>query len=84
MSIVIYDSTGNVYLNGTGFPEPQGEINYTKVNTPKGMYLERIDVSVMPHAPVFGDIPKSEIEQLKEEVEHLKANQAAMLSGISE
>lgn len=78
---VIYDNTGYIYLAGEGFPEPQG-IPFLNVEIPEGKLLKSIDVSSKPHKPVFEDIPKSEMEILKEKVAQLEANDEALLSGI--
>lgn len=78
---VIYDKTGYIYLAGEGFPEPQG-IPFLNVEIPEGKLLKSIDVSSEPHKPVFEDIPKSEMEILKEKVAQLEANDEALLSGI--
>lgn len=78
---VIYDNTGYIYLAGEGFPEPQG-IPFLNVEIPEGKLLKSIDVSSEPHKPVFEDIPKSEMEILKEKVAQLEANDEALLSGI--
>lgn len=78
---VIYDNTGYIYLAGEGFPEPQG-IPFLNVEIPEGKLLKSIDVSSEPHKPVFDDIPKSEMEILKEKVAQLEANDEALLSGI--
>ena len=77
---VIYDNTGYIFLAGEGFPEPQG-IPFLNVEIPEGKLLKSIDVSAEPHKPVFEDIPKSEMEILKEQVAELQAQNAALIEG---
>lgn len=79
--LVIYDNKGTVYFAGTGYPEPDG-LQYMNVDTPEGKYFKGIDVSVTPHQPVFEDVPKSDMEILKEKVEQLEAQNEALLKGI--
>lgn len=69
--LVIYDNTGYIFLIGTGFPEPQG-MQHMYVEIPEGKYLKCIDTSQDPHKPIFEDIPKSDIELLKDRVETLE------------
>lgn len=78
--LVIYDNKGMVYFAGTGYPEPEG-LQYMNVEIPEGKYFKGIDVSVMPHQPVFEDIPKSDMEILKEKVAELEAQNQALLKG---
>lgn len=82
--IVIYDNTGYIFLQGHGFPEPQGGVQFLNVEVPEGKKLSAINMNVTPHQPVFDDVPKGKLELLEEEIAALKANQAAMLSGIRE
>lgn len=79
--LVIYDNKGTVYFAGTGYPEPEG-LQHMNVETPEGKYFRGIDVSVVPHQPVFEDIPKSGIEILQEKVEQLEVQNEALLKGL--
>ena len=71
--IVIYDSTGFVYLCGSGFKEPIN-LSYMSIDIPDGKYFDGVDTSVNPPQPIFKDIPKTETEKLKEEIELLKGS----------
>ena len=71
--LVVYDNNGTVYFAGTGYPTPVG-IPYLEFDVPEGKYFKGIDVSVDPPEPIFEDIPKSEIEKMKEEIELLKGS----------
>lgn len=80
--LVVYDNKGQVYFAGTGYPEPEG-IPYINVEVPDGKYFVGVDVTTEPNQPIFKDIPKSELEILKEKVETLEAQNQAMLNGIA-
>lgn len=80
--LVVYDKKGTVYFAGTGFPEPEG-IPFLNVEIPEGKRFAGIDVNVEPNQPIFEDIPKSELEILREEVEELKAQNAAIIEGAN-
>lgn len=79
---VIFDSKGTIFFQGSGFPEPVGELGYLKVDVPEGHYLKEIDMSTGEPVPKFEPYPKSEMEILKEKVAQLEANDEALLSGI--
>jgi len=71
-ALIIYDNEGYVISQMQGsVREPVG-VPFMWVEVPEGKYVKRIDVTVDPHAPVFEDFPKSEIEQLKEENTQIK------------
>lgn len=80
--LVVYDKKGTVYFAGTGFPEPEG-IPFLNVEIPEGKRFVGVNVDVEPNQPIFEDIPKSELEILKEEVEELKAQNAAIIEGAN-
>ena len=79
---VIFDSKGTIFFQGSGFPEPVGELGYLKVDVPEGHYLKEIDMSTGEPVPKCEPYPKSEMEILKEKVAQLEANDEALLSGI--
>lgn len=79
--LVIYDNTGTIYFCGTGFPEPDG-LQHMYVEIPEGKYLKCIDTTQEPHQPVFEDMPKSDMELLKERVETLEQKNEAIETGI--
>lgn len=76
--LVVYDANGVVYFAGTGFPNPSG-IPYLEVEVPEGKYFDGVDISVTPHQAKFKDIPKTEIELLKEKIQELENTQNALL-----
>ena len=71
---IIYDSTGAIYMQGTGFTEPIGELNFLNVSTPHGSYVEKIDTSKNPPEPVIKEYPKSDMELMKGQLEQQQAD----------
>jgi hypothetical protein len=78
-TLIIYDSTGYIIFQGQGdLREPQG-IPFLWVDVLEGKYVQSIDVSGTTHKPVFTDIPKSEVELLKEQVDSLNIAMANIM-----
>ncbi|MZK53425.1 hypothetical protein [Clostridium beijerinckii] len=82
-TLVIYDNSGYIYIQMSGaYRKPQDGINYLEVEIPEGKILKAIDTTTTPHTPIFEDIPKSEIDILKEKQELMqKALDDLLLSG---
>lgn len=67
-TLVIYDSTGYILSQMSGdVREPEG-IPFMWLEIPEGKSLVKIDTSAEEHQPVFADLPKPEIEELKEQM----------------
>ncbi|RII32865.1 hypothetical protein D2A34_21970 [Clostridium chromiireducens] len=74
MTIIIYDNTGEIFLQMTGgYKVPKGGISYLEVEIPSGKQIKEIDVTVTPNKPIFEDIPLSETELLKKRIEEQEA-----------
>ena len=73
-TLVIYDNTGQIFSSPiTGsYILPQGGLNCLEIEIPEGKILKSIDTSVTPNAPVYEDVPVSEIDSLKQQVEDLQ------------
>lgn len=80
--VVIYDTNGKIWYNGSGMGEPVG-LPFLNVEIPEGHYLERIDVSGDTPTPVFVPYPKSEMELLQERVTELESQNKALVEGIN-
>ena len=66
-TLVVYDMTGYIIFQGCGdYREPIG-IPFFWAEIPEGKRIVRIDVSGDTHVPIFEDLPKSEIQLLREE-----------------
>ncbi|QNU66911.1 hypothetical protein EHE19_019130 [Ruminiclostridium herbifermentans] len=87
MTRIIYDITGQIIsqMQGSNLYKPVG-VPYIDVDIPIGKYVKCIDVSVTPNVAVFEDLPKSELQTLKEENTEIKlalAELAEMMAGGS-
>ena len=71
---VIYDSKGTIFMQGSGFSVPDGELTYSEVSIPDNQYLVKMDTSKDPVEPVFADYPKSEMQIMKETLEQQQAD----------
>lgn len=65
--LVIYDSTGKTYFQGTGYPDPTGLLSYMNIDVQEGKYLDSIDTSKDPHEPVFKEYPPTQLDIFEEE-----------------
>lgn len=82
--LIIHDSEGKVYFAGTGFSAPSGTLSYLETEVPDGKYFDGVDTSVNPPQPIFKDIPKSEMQLLKEQIEQLKSDNDILAGSIME
>ena len=84
--LIIYDSTGYIISQMAGsVREPVG-IPYMRVKIPEGKRLIGIDTNKEEHEPIFEDLPKSEVEQLKEQIamqEQAILELSMMIGGIA-
>lgn len=83
---VIYDSKGTIFMQGSGFSKPEGELNYSEVSVPDNQYLVKMDTTKNPVEPVFAEYPKSDIALMKEQLEQQQADldYLKLLSGDEE
>lgn len=83
---IIYDSKGTIFMQGSGFSTPDGELTYTEVSIPENQYLVSIDTSKDPAEPVFAEYPKSDMQIMKETLEQQQADldYLKLLSGDEE
>lgn len=78
-TLIVYDETGYVLLERRGEPapkEPKG-VPFMWVEIPEGKRLKLtdgvgIDVTVTPHQPILEDLPKTEVDVLKQQVNELQ------------
>lgn len=71
---IIYDSKGTIFMQGSGFEQPDGVLTYTEVTIPDECYLVKMDTSKDPVEPVFAEYPKSEMDLMKEQLEQQQAD----------
>lgn len=80
-TLIIYDNTGYIISQMAGsIREPQGGVQFLWAEIPEGKQLKitdgiGVDVTKTPHQAILEDIPKTEIELLKEQ---LSLTQAAV------
>lgn len=86
-TLVVHDETGYILMTRSGEPasrEPIG-VPFLWVDIPKGKQIKidnngiGVDVSVTPHQVILEDIPKSEVELLKDQVNALNVAMAEMM-----
>lgn len=80
---VIYDTKGLIIsqTQGSDLPVLTG-VPYLDIEIPEGKYMVRIDTSVTPNVPVYGDIPKSDIQILKEKINVLETENISLKSKL--
>lgn len=71
---IIYDTKGTIFMQGSGFSKPEGELSYTEVSVPENQYLVNMDTSKNPAEPVFAEYPKSDMQLMKEQLEQQQAD----------
>ena len=83
---VIYDSKGTIFMQGSGFSKPEGDLTYMEVSVPENQYLVKMDTTKDPVEPVFAEYPKSEMQLMKEQLEQQQADldYLKLLSGDEE
>jgi hypothetical protein len=84
-TLVIYDTTGYIFFQLTSDKNriPEGGIQYLEDEVPTGKRIVGIDVSVTPNTPIYEDIPKTEIELLKEQIDSLTQANAELTSIVA-
>ena len=83
---VIYDSKGKIFMQGSGFSKPEGDLTYTEISIPENQYLVKMDTTKDPVEPIFAEYPKSEMQIMKETLEQQQADldYLKLLSGDEE
>lgn len=72
--LIIYDSKGKIFYEGTGSPVPEGNLSYMEVTVPDNNYIVKMDMSKNPVEPVFAEYPKTDIELMKAQLEQQQAD----------
>lgn len=83
---VIYDSKGTIFMQGSGFSKPEGDLTYIEISIPENQYLVKMDTTKDPVEPIFAEYPKSEMQIMKETLEQQQADldYLKLLSGDEE
>ncbi|HBJ2623541.1 TPA: hypothetical protein LA827_003344 [Clostridium botulinum] len=81
-TLIIYDEAGNIIFTKGGCIDPLiGETKCLETDIPEGKFLKGVDVKT--GQPVLEDIPKSEVEILKEKVASLTEANAELTSIVA-
>ncbi|NFG60530.1 hypothetical protein [Clostridium sp. CMCC3677] len=81
-TLIIYDNTGFIILQQTGsYRAQEGGVQYLEVEIPTGKMVKSINVD--KKEAILVDIPKSEVEILKEKVESLEMANAELTTLVS-
>ena len=82
----IYDSKGTIFMQGSGFSKPEGDLTYMEVSVPENHYIQSIDTTKNPDEPIFAEYPKSDMQIMKETLEQQQADldYLKLLSGDEE
>lgn len=74
-TLIIFDNTGYILLTQSGtYRVPEGGIQFLEVEVPEDK--RPISVDTETNTPIYEDIPKSETEILKDDIEQLKKDLA--------
>ena len=73
-TLVIYDDTGKIFYQQTGYFETPIGLNHMIIEMPSGVYVDRVDVSSEIHKPIFIEVQKSQLEQEIESLKNLVAD----------
>ncbi|WP_314587929.1 hypothetical protein [Paenibacillus terrigena] len=71
-TLIIYDNAGRIFFQASSnVPEPVG-LPFLKLVIPSGKFVSKVDLSRETPEAVLEDIPKTEVELLKDEQELMK------------
>ena len=81
-TLVIYDNEGKVVFTNTNSEVKEGEFSPLIVTIPEGKML--IGVNIETGEPIFSDIPKNEIQKLKEDMDNavMELTMAISMGGL--
>lgn len=89
-TLIIYDNIGYVISQMAGsVREPQGGVQFlwAEIHTGKQLKITDgigVDVSVTPHQAILEDIPKTEIEIVKEQLQSVQSDNANLVTMLVE
>lgn len=79
-TLVIYDSKGTIFYQAQGdVSEPEGGLLFLWTEIPAGKILKSIDTTKTEHVAIFEDIPKSELDNVKEQLAAVQIALAEMM-----
>lgn len=78
-TLVIYDEQGKVVFTNTNANIEEGEFNPLVVTVPEGKML--VGVNIETNEPIFSDIPPSEIDKLRTDLDNAILELSMMYMG---
>ena len=81
-TLIIYDLSGNIIQQITGFYKAPNGIPYIEVVIPSGK--EVVSVNIETKEPIYTDIPKSEIELLEGKISILECENKALKEELTQ
>ena len=79
-TLIIYDGNGNVIQQIEGHYKIPVSVPYLEVEVPEGKII--VSVNTETKEPIYEDIPKSDIEILRDEISILEAENATLREGL--
>lgn len=79
-TLILYDNNGRVFSQITGsYLVPSGGIQYLELEIPQGKVLKGVDTTITPHQVLLEDIPPTEVDTLKQQVNDLNIAMASIM-----
>lgn len=70
-TLFIYDTSGHIISNGQGDVYVPVGVPSMWVEVPQGKRVTSFKTTMTPHKPIFEDIPKTETELVREDINNL-------------
>lgn len=78
-TLIIYDAKGTIIVQQYGtYSLPVG-IPYLEIEIPDGKYVSAIDTTKEVHSPIYGESPKTKLDDIQEQVSALNIALAEVL-----
>ena len=79
-TLIIYDGNGNVIQQIKGYYKIPVSVPYLEVEIPEGKIL--VSVNIETKEPIYEDIPKSDIEILRDKISILEGENKSLREGL--
>lgn len=83
-TLIIYDNQGQIFSKiGGSYILPNGGVQFLEIDIPDNKTVNKVDTTLTPHMAILEDVPKSEVDLLKEQINTMqKALDDIVLGGI--
>lgn len=78
-TLVIYDMAGRIYYQAQGDIQVPTGLPFLWLDIPAGKILKSIDTSKAVHTSVYEDVPKTELDTVKEQLSAVQIALAEMM-----